>query len=298
MLVHTSKQAQTPKRVVILGSSGFVGRELARRLNAEGVPTLGFSSKDLDLCQVASREKLKAELQAEDTLVFASAITPDKGKDLGAFMRNMLMVENVAAVLAEKPCAHVVYISSDAVYGDGINPIHEASPCDSGTLYGHMHRAREIALQSVLKAPLALLRLCAVYGATDTHNGYGPNRFLKTSLKQNEIALFGEGEEQRDHIFIDDACRLIEQSIHFKSSGTLNIATGHAVSFHEVATQVAQLLSKKSDKKIEIKGSKRANPVTHRHFDITGLVKSFPDMKFTSLEQGLAKTYTALAEKS
>ena len=40
---------------------------------------------------------------------------------------------------------------------------------------------------------------------------------------------------------------------------------------------------------VEIKGSPRQNPITHRAFDVTALHRSFPTFVFTPLKDGLAK---------
>ena len=65
-----------------------------------------------------------------------------------------------------------------------------------------MHLVREVMLRSALTAPLAILRPTLLYGAADPHNGYGPNRFRRLAAAGQDIVLFGEGEEQRDHVLI------------------------------------------------------------------------------------------------
>jgi hypothetical protein len=40
---------------------------------------------------------------------------------------------------------------------------------------------------------------------------------------------------------------------------------------------------------VEILKAPRANPITHRHYDVTSLLKAFPDYRFIALEQGLAR---------
>jgi nucleoside-diphosphate-sugar epimerase len=37
----------------------------------------------------------------------------------------------------------------------------------------------------------------------DPHNGYGPNRFRRLAAGGEEIVLFGEGEERRDHVQVE-----------------------------------------------------------------------------------------------
>src|SRR5258708_20458707 len=72
-------------------------------------------------------------------------------------------------------------------------------------MHGIMHLARELMLNATVKAPLAVVRSTLIYGEGDPHNGYGPNRFRRLAAAGQEIVLFGEGEERRDHVLIDDA---------------------------------------------------------------------------------------------
>jgi nucleoside-diphosphate-sugar epimerase len=147
-----------------------------------------------------------------------------------------------------------------------------------------MHLAREIMLRAALKLPLAILRPTLIYGAKDPHNGYGPNRFRRLAAKGEAITLFGEGEEKRDHVHVHDVAALVSAVVQHRSTGTLNIATGRSVSFREVAEMIAALSSP-----VEIRGTPRQNPITHRHFDITDCLKAFPEFHYISLRDGLAR---------
>src|SRR6185436_15961800 len=113
------------------------------------------------------------------------------------------MAEAACAALAEKPVAHLLYISSDAIYADDANPVTEASYAAPSTLHGMMHAARELMLRSSTRAPVAMLRPTLIYGLADPHSGYGPNRFRREAEKGEPILLFGDGEERRDHILVD-----------------------------------------------------------------------------------------------
>jgi UDP-glucose 4-epimerase len=69
------------------------------------------------------------------------------------------------------------------------------------------------------------------------------------------------------------------------SRGELNIATGRSASFRAVA----ELAAKLSGKSVEIRGTPRQNPITHRHFDITECLKAFPQFRYTPLRDGLER---------
>lgn len=290
----------TQKRVIVLGASGFIGARLVKHLAKSGIATQGFSSKQLDLSDPSALQKLSDAIQPEDTLVFASCITRDKGSDdLPTLMKNLKMAENVGLFLEKKGCAQLIYLSSDAVYKDTLPLIREDSEKDPAGLYPITQLVREkMMIHSASKKgiPLTILRLCSVYGFGDTHNSYGPNRFLKTALADGKISLFGEGEEKRDHLFVGDVCRLIELCAVQQKTGVFNLATGESTSFYQVAETVVKISGKSvtgqpaPGKPVKIECSPRNNPVTHKAFDTTALIKAFPTFKFTSLEEGLGES--------
>ncbi|MDX2099762.1 MAG: NAD-dependent epimerase/dehydratase [Leptolyngbyaceae cyanobacterium bins.59] len=297
MIHHHHPSPVNPDRVVVLGGSGFVGRYLLSHLKTLEIPVVSFTSGELDLCQPESVENLKQTLQPTDSLVVISALTPDRGRDIRTLMRNLSMIEHTCAALTEGACAQVVYISSDAVYADEANPVKETSCCDPSGFHGVMHLARERMLLQTTKAakiPLLILRPSLLYGPGDTHNGYGPNRFLRTAEKDRKITLFGNGEEKRDHIYIEDVAQIIGLGLLHGSEGVLNVATGTAVSFFEAAQTIVDLW--KGQAEVQIECLPRSNPITHRHFDITETYKAFPTFQYQSIASGLQKTF-ALIEK-
>ena len=58
---------------------------------------------------------------------------------------------------------------------------------------------------------------------------------MRQTKKGEDIFLFGEGEERRDHVWIQDVADLTCRVLCHQSVGVLNIATGSVVSFCESA---------------------------------------------------------------
>jgi UDP-glucose 4-epimerase len=286
-LSHVHSRPRMPDRVVVLGSSGFLGRGLVRVCTAAGIETIGLGSREVDLADASGGAQLVERLRPRDVVVFLSALTPDKGRDSGTLMRNLAMCRAVCEATHAVQIAQLVYASSDAVYSFATTLISEATPPVPIDLYGVMHRARELILASEAKAPVAVLRLTAIYGAGDTHNSYGPNRFMRQALKDGRISLFGNGEETRDHLHVDDAVDLILKVISHGSTGLLNLASGRSTTFRTVAETVAA----RAGRTVEIATSARQNPVTHRHFDATNLLRAFPGVRLKPLDDGLAMTF-------
>jgi nucleoside-diphosphate-sugar epimerase len=283
MIRHLNAQEQKPARVVVIGAAGFVGGSIVSLLQRESVPVLALGRKEVDLLAPGASAKLKAFLKEGDAVVAASAKAPVKNADM--LVENLIMARAMVGALSSVPVFHVINISSDAVYADSSAPLTEASCASPGSLHGAMHLAREVMFQNEVKAPLASLRPSLLYGAADPHNGYGPNRFRRLAAKGEDIVLFGEGEERRDHVFIDDVAELARRVLYRRSTGVLNIATGEVHSFMDLANKIAEGKSK-------IKTSPRSGPMPHngyRPFDIAACQKAFPDFRYTSIDDGLRK---------
>jgi len=316
MLTHGREHMRPPARVVILGARGFISRHLQRRCLDEGVPFRAIGSGEINLTDSTSASDLAGLLREDDAIVMTSTLTPEHGRDYRVFMANVRMAETVCLALDRARCAHFVYLSSDAVYDAQKIPLDEDSTREPTDLYALAHVAREMILGSELERrgiPLCVLRLTNIYGTGDTHNAYGPNRFVRTALNEGRIEIFGGGEERRSHVSIADAVDLIGRCLRLRSAGTLNVAVRHAVSFKSVAEEVARLVGHP----VQIKHVQRTvkpihkpykptqvfrfiynlgrpiGPIVHRTFLNAAVFKAFPEFAFTPLDTGLASFIAA-----
>jgi UDP-glucose 4-epimerase len=295
MLTHQNAHPEKPARVVVLGAGGVLGKALLARLKTGGIAVLGLGSSEIDLQDATAAEELLALLRTDDAVVFLSALTPDKGRDIATLMKNLRMAEAVASAVAAVKCRHVVYMSSDAVYPFGNGIVDETTPADPLDLYGVMHKAREVMMMSAVPAnALAILRCTLVCAADDTHNSYGPNRFRRQAAKEGKITLGGEGKETRDHVFADDVAELVRLVLVHRSAGLLNAVSGSSYSFAEVAHIVATTF----DPPVEVSFARGGGAVTHRHFDATALHQAFPNFHFQPLEAVVAEVHRRSAGRA
>lgn len=285
---NSYEQPHFPQRVVVIGSRGVIGKEIVDHLNQCGASVLAVSSSDIDLLDAGAPAQLSKVLQAGDAIVMCSALTPDKGRDIGTLMKNLSMAQNVCLAIADVPLAQVVYLSSDAVYPFIDGPVDEGTAAAPGDLYGVMHRTREVMFADTVKqCPLAILRSTLVLAATDTHNSYGPNRFRRQARTDGKITLGGAGEETRDFIHVSDVARLVAEVVRHGSAGVLNLATGESYSFMDVARAVIACF----DPAPEIATTERRAPITHRHFDVTAVRRAFPGFVFTPFEEAVREAH-------
>lgn len=289
MLQHLNSTPVKPKRVVIVGAGGFVGSTTAKNLQAKGIETINITRQQVDLLQPNAAQALAEFIQPQDALVVISAIAPCKNAE--QLIANLNMQQAVCEAI--KNCAtqlsQIIYISSDAVYADDVSLATESSNMQPSSFHGIMHAARELMIKTAAGAvPLAILRPSVLYGLKDPHNGYGPNRFFRLAKQQQTITLFGGGEEQRDHIYVEDVAEIIALTLLHRSTGSLNIATGNSYSFKDIADKIVKL----SGVNITVEPTARQNPITHRHFDVTACKRAFPTFKYTDLDAGLAVVWS------
>jgi UDP-glucose 4-epimerase len=291
-LTHHNTAPGRPARAVVLGAAGFVGAAVCAAFEHDGTPVLPLGRAEIDLLDAGAAQALVDVLDPDDTFVVISAEAPCK--DAAMLERNIRMMRGVVDALARVQPAHLIYVSSDAVYADSMSPLSETSCAQPGSLHGAMHLAREIMLTDAMEGPLAILRPTLIYGAADPHNGYGPNRFRRLAAEGKDIVLFGEGEERRDHVDVRDVAELIRLIAAHRSQGVLNAATGVVTSFREIAEMVVE----RATNKVAIMGSPRQGPMPHngyRPFDPAATKAAFPEFAYTELGKGLSRAQTEAA---
>jgi UDP-glucose 4-epimerase len=293
MLSHEFANPVKPSRVVVLGATGFVARRLVAWLGHRGIACRPTGSAEVDLVQPSAAASLNRIIEPKDAIVITSALTPERGRDRATFLKNVAMVDHVCSLVTAAPCSQVVYISSDSVYASHDGILDEECFCESSDLYALSHIVREKLLAETCAAayiPLTILRPSAIYGATDTHNSYGPNRFLRSALREGKITLFGQGEENRDHVYIDDVVELIELCLRHRSAGILNAASGTPLSFLDVARVICAAVGRA----VVIETAARHVPIVNRRFRTSGLRSAFPDFKPTPIEAGVRRAIDEL----
>ena len=285
MLEHTRKSPVLPKRTVIVGASGFVGRAIARNLEARGSAVKRIGRGEVNLLADDAAARLAAHIRVDDAVVLVSAIAPVKNATMLA--DNVKMIAAMAEAITQSPPSYLLNIGSDAVFADFDRPITETDARAPGALHGIMHLTRELMFGDAATCLFATLRPTLIYGADDPHNGYGPNQFRRKAEAGEPICLFGQGEEQRDHVWVEDVAELAIRMLMQHSVGSLNAATGELITFSDIAHEISRLHGP-----VDVQATERTGPMPHngyRAFDISAIARAFPDMIMTSPRDGFKK---------
>ena len=113
-------------------------------------------------------------------------------------------------------------------------------------------------------------------------------------LSSNSVVeIFGDGRERRDYLFIHDLSDIVLRFLSGEKTGIYNLGTGTRYSFQ----QILDFLKNISEAKFETVSLSRERIHVDCHFEITKLLQAFPDLKFTSLEEGLREAFLSFKEQ-
>ncbi len=280
------------QKIILLGASGFLGKTLFPTLKEiPQTDVYGYSSKEIDLTAANSLHPLSGILDSQSTVVVLSAVTRDRKDGEEAAEKNLLMIKNIADYLGESPIKKCAYLSSSAVYGNiSSDSIDEQTKVFPVNHYGRTKIEGEILLQRMAEAGkmgLLVLRPVAVFGPGDTHTAYGITRFLRSILTDNQITLYGDGADLRDHLYIKDFTLLAAKLIAGDFTGTYNLASGKSYSFLEIAETLRQI----SGIPFRLRFQPRNIPLVYQRFNTEKLRTAFPAFQFTGMKESLAETF-------
>ena len=106
-----------------------------------------------------------------------------------------------------------------------------------------------------------------------------------------DIVLFGEGEERRDHVLVEDVAEMVVRMLRHRSRGVLNVATGEVHSFRDVAARAIALAGDPRRFRIAAAGADAAQRLSAVSTDTVRA--AFPDFRYTRLAEGMARAQQA-----
>lgn len=207
---------------LVTGSSGFIGKALANRLESLGFPTLRQDAEFLDNGDWSDRLQELLERSKPGVIFHVGAIADTLADNVQTVMESNFQVTKLLADWSRANNAFLVFSSSAATYGtNGKFP---------SNLYGW---SKYTAEQYVVQTGGAALRYFNVYGPGESHKGamssFFHQAFLKT-ISQEKVLLF-PGHPRRDFVFISDviSANLAVSSIQGTSAGkTYEVGSGQA----------------------------------------------------------------------
>jgi UDP-glucose 4-epimerase len=267
---------------VIFGASGFLGSHL-----------LNYSKKHQDLVLPIARSwhgsftfdtlnrvfESNKHFYQKSNVIYCAGPTPVK--NLSQLKESIQLLDLVLEFYLDNfENSKFIYVSSDSVYADG-KLINESNKLEPSTYHGFAHQLNEFNLKErCMNMNFQILRPVALFGSGDTHNSFGPNRFIREAIKTGKINIFQGADNIREHIWVHDAVMSIYKVISSKER-IINIAFGEAYSFKYIAKLIKDNFKRKLDRDIILQINYDDVPPTEKSFDPT-LLETVSNLKIKS----------------
>ena len=301
------------KRILVTGGAGFLGSHLCDRLIEQGndvicIDNLFTGSKDnirhlmgnpyFEFIRHDVTEPIYVEVDQIYNLACPASPIHYQYDPIKTGKTSVLGALHTLG-LAKRVHARILQASTSEVYGDPeihpqpesyrgcVNPIGIRSCYDEGkrmaeTLFFDYHRQHQVDIK--------VIRIFNTYGPRmNTHDGRVVSNFIVQALKNENITIYGSGEQTRSFCYVDD---LIEGMIRMMNSrdgftGPVNIGNPGEFTMLELARKIIDLTG--SSSKIVFEPLPQDDPMQRR--PVIDLAKKELSWEPTvNLEEGLKKT--------
>jgi UDP-glucose 4-epimerase len=187
-----------------------------------------------------------------------------------------------------------IFASSGAPAGDVEPPIHEEIAPHPVSPYGASKLAGEgycSAYYRTFDIKTVVLRFGNVYGFGSSHKSSVVAKFIRQGLKGEACEIYGDGEQTRDFIYVDDLVDAVLKAEMFGNGGEIfQIATSKEHTVNEVAEALKEELGQRGIVIHLRYGSPRKGDV-RRNFSNTAKAKKILGWKAkVDLEEGIRRT--------
>lgn len=252
-------------KIFITGIRGFVGSHLAQSLQEIGHDVRGidnlmhpaFKPVHFNYGDVRYPADIEKFVEWSDVVVhLAAQIHVDKSienpqETIDINIGGTLNVLEACRRYGKR----LVFASTSEVYGTSKRSImDEDHPTDAQSPYG----ASKLGADRLCKAyhdtyglDVRILRNFNIFGPYQNAGSYGAviSIFTKAALEGKPLNIFGDGEQERDYMYIDDALKAynIVMFTDDLNGVVLNCGSGKTVTINEVAKSIIKITASKSD---------------------------------------------------
>jgi len=219
------RKALSGKRALVVGADGFLGFNAVRGLYAMGAHVTLATRRSTARAAAIAHEVHSGDLVDPDyvnaivdgqdiviDMVGYPNLAPHSVEPIRDFRREYLPHTNLFYACAKSPKSPVVvHASSRLVYGPPkYLPVDEEHPTRPTSVYG-AHKLSIEQYLGVIKATHGLRyvthRISSAFGPgrKQDRDGFGAlNIFMHRAVDGESLVIYGQGEQTRDYIFVDD----------------------------------------------------------------------------------------------
>jgi len=299
--------------ILVTGGAGFIGSNLVDALVARGysvrvldnlstgkrsnLPT-GANVEFVE-CDVADAQLVRRAVQGCGAVVHLAAVASVQASvddPVGTHQSNFVGTLNLCEAMREAGVRRVVFASSAAVYGNNGEgqAIDEDVPKAPLTPYAADKLASEHYLDFYRRQhglDPVVFRFFNIYGPRqDPSSPYSGVISIFTERAQQglPIAVFGDGEQTRDFLYVGDLVEILLQALEnsVAEAGAVNVGLNRATSLNELLAAIGEVVGALPPVSY---GQARGGDIRHSRADNTRLLQRFrlPEPA-TDMRTGLA----------
>jgi len=302
--------------VLILGANGFIGSNLYRYLLSQGNCKITLFSRhfseDIKLLaklhnnkiiegQFQDYDLLKSALHSQDLvyhLISETYPATSWNQPIWEVENNLLPTLRFLDIAANQDVKKIAFISSGGtIYGNHDNRVDENHHTKPYIPHGIIKLCIEYFLNyqnTKTNTAYDIYRISNPYGPSQNKNGLGViSNWLRNIKNNNEILIFGDGNNIRDYIYIDDTVKLISWSTikDLSHSDIYNVSSGTSTSLNELVNIISDTLNQKLRVKYL---PQRKSDCPYSVLDNNKIMKFFPNHNMVSLSEGIRKTWLSI----
>lgn len=274
--------------ILLTGASGFIGRNLKTHLQ-DKYTLLTPRSFELNLIDERAVKRY-FECNNVDFIIHCGSVGGARGiADKNTTIEeNLTMVDNLLKY--KKPSVRIILFGSGAMYDKSKN-LHKVKESQIGEsipkdLYGKSKLLLAQKIKAMGGGNTLMLNIFGCYGYGEKDNRF-PSYAINQALKCEDIMI--NQNVIFDYLFVEDMAKIVEYFIaNVPKDNIINITPTLSCSLLDIAHMVKDLSGKGDKIRITILNPQMNNEYTG---DNTLLLKNYPNLRFTPLQQGLEKLY-------
>ncbi len=290
-------------KILITGSNGFVGRNIAKELIG-GNYIIGCGTKEKSVIEVddyiqwdiADEEipKKLSDMKIDIIIHAAASLDRDDGNERLVKV-NCMGTHRIYTLARKISVKKVIYLSSIPIIGKPGNfPIKESTEVNPITMYHATKAAGEYILNQLIKDGIHIihLRITSPVGPGMPVKTIVPI-FLNRALNGENIILSGKGNRRQNYIDVRDIGRAVRKLINNSiPDGVYNVASKNTISNYELAEMCTMVTGSASE--IVFSNSKDLYDDWVWDVDISKLTKVIGDFNKHSIKESLTDIAGAL----
>lgn len=299
-------------KVMVVGGTGFIGSNLTHRLVDLGYKVVDISkhekldNNDITYYKqdIADNKGLEPIFKKErpDIVINEAGIVywEDEGKDpIKDIQTTVIGTINLLNNCVKYNVKKFIFASSISVYGEPKkNHVSEEDPVNFEDMpdilfsYGFTKYSAEryiIYFHKLYGIKYTILRYTHIFGPGQKDDAIA--KFLNKAINNEKIVIYGDGEQCRDYLFVDDAVEATILSIKKGDNTTLNIGSGEKTSVNELVRNIIEI----TKLKINYSYDNEKKDTRKTYMDISLAKKELDWEPTISLKEGIIRTYRSRA---